>query len=62
MNIVQNLMKQKLNPSKNNSFQTMAPSEAVGSLIKIGEFCIKNDDSCSKQFLRMNLFHDSTFH
>ena len=43
----------------------MTPSEAVeavGSLKKIGDWCIKQDDSSSKQFLRIKLFHDRNFH
>ena len=43
----------------------MTPSEAVeavDSLKKIGDWCIKQDDSSSKQFLRIKLFHDRNFH
>ena len=39
----------------------MTPSEAVGSLKKIGDWCIKQDDSFSKQFLRIKLFYDRIF-
>ena len=65
MNIVQFFLKQKLNPWKKHSFQKMTPSEAVeavGSLKKIGDWCIKQDDSSSKQFLRTKFFHDRNFH
>ena len=40
----------------------MTPSEAVGSLKKIGDWCVKQDDSFSKQFLRIKLFYDRNFH
>ena len=62
INIVQIFLKGKLNPSKNPSFQKMTPSEPVGSLINIDDWCIKTDDSFSKQLLRIKLFHDRNFH
>ena len=40
----------------------MTPFEAVGSLKKIGDWCIKQEDSFSKQFLRIKLFYDRNFH
>ena len=62
MNVVQCFPIQKLNPWKKHLVQKMTPSTAVGSLKKIGEWCIKQDDSSSKQFLRMKLFYDRNFH